>query len=122
MFSKFLEIYYKDLLDQIQDSLLKDLETEKEYQEDSDEINQVEIFAKKEIHLLNAFDNLIKYHKNIIEDYPIFKLEYNQDGSVKTEEEILSQKTDETEEILKQLIEKRNKIDTLNIKNQSPKL
>lgn len=104
MLAKFLETYLPEFLDTIQNEMLKDLEQEKQQLTNNDEIKILEIFEKDFHHV---FDTLIKYNPSLLEKHPIFNLEYHQDGTPKTYEEMIIQCNEENYIFVQQLIQRR---------------
>ena len=103
---KFIETYLPNLLDKIQDDLIEELKIKRNFQNDStiDIKNCFETQAK-DIHII--FDRLIQYNHLILDKHPIFKLEYYEDGSPKTKEDILSSMTEENKELINNIIKRR---------------
>ncbi len=105
--SNFLETYFPDTLNIVQDKLLMELGDEKKFQEEQMTTEEVLLFQKLETISNHAFDTLIRYNPNILEKNPIFTLEYHQNGTPKTPEEIELQKNPKNQELIDEIIKKR---------------
>lgn len=100
---KFIETYFPNILDKVQDQIIEDLEDKKKL--NSRSYNEVMcLFAIIRTKLNIAFDNLIKYNPNILERSPILKLEYLPNGQAKTYEQILLGRTEENKHLIDEII------------------
>lgn len=107
MLSKFIETYFKEVLTPIQDAIIKDLEKELSLKEKKTQKDTILIATNLQIEFSKAFDRLIKYNPMIIKEYPIFTLEYHEDGTPKTIEEISLKQTKENQKLIEEIIQKR---------------
>ena len=121
MLQRFFELYFPYLLTLLQDEIIKDLNREKELQKTKNQEKDITLVYKNNVKFNDAFDILIKYNKELLEQEPIFNLEYNQDGSIKSQEELLNSKTVENEDIIKGILKNRYKynIEQTLIKNNT---
>lgn len=107
MLSKFLETYFPNLLDIIQDELIANLEKELAFQNKQANSEEVALFSNISTIKNHAFDTIIKYNPKILEENPIFRLEYHDNGTPKTLEEIEISKNNNNQELIEAIIQKR---------------
>lgn len=107
MLAKFFETYLPNHLNNLQNSILIMLEYENSIKKDRENNNQINIMNKDEVDFNLAFDTLIKYIQSILSEYPIFNLEYNNNGQPKSYEEILLSQNDNNKELINNILETR---------------
>ena len=100
--------------------MIEELKEELNYKRFHQNDRTVEIIKTHKIDINLAFDTLIKYNKKILEKNPIFNLEYHQDGTPKTKEELLNSINEENAKIITGILKIRyqfNIEEELNIKH-----
>lgn len=104
---KLVELFLPEYLDEVQDELIKKLEKEKTTLNDQDHNRSMEFLSGLKVKFQLGFDTLVKYNSNIIEENPIFKLEYNSNGQPKTYEEIWLGRTEENKDLIDGILKLR---------------
>lgn len=107
MLAKFFETYLPEYLDELQKSIIENLQKEQTIKNTRDENEQIQIISKANIDFNLAFDTLIKYNPNILKEAPILNIEYYEDGSPKSYEDIVSLINDENKELINYILETR---------------
>lgn len=109
-FTKFIETFSPHLLDEIQNKIIEELEDEKNFK--ADQANNIMFFLKDIVEEFNiGFDTLIRYNPSILEKQPIFNLEYYPNGQPKTYEDIWLYRTEETEDLINEILKRRYPLD-----------
>ena len=104
--SKFIETFLPHLLDKIQDRIIEDLLTEEELKkEKNNDLLLILTNQQKEFNLI--FDTLIRYNPIIIKNNPILNLEYYEDGTIKTYEDIFKYRNEENKDIIDEILKRR---------------
>jgi len=105
---KFIESFLPELLNQIQDQIMKNLEEEKELKEKQNAVTkEMDFLTNMTVKFQDGFDTLMKYNPKILKEHPIFRLEYHQNGTIKSIDEILLGRTEQNQELIIEIIKKR---------------
>lgn len=107
MLQKFIEKFFPNILNELQNSIIRKLNNELQLKESLSQVKEIEIIKKTNIDIQQAFDTLIRYNPKILEKEPIFKLEYHDSGLPKTIEDLLNEITEENKELIEEILEKR---------------
>lgn len=107
MLSKFIETYFPNLLDTVQDEIIIHLEKERALKKNQNKENYVKMFNEINTDFQQAFDTLIRYNPSILEKHSIFNLEYHANGTIKSTDEIINQRIDENASLIEDILKKR---------------
>ena len=87
--------------------IIIELEKEKKLENEQNYDRVMTLLGKQQVKFNIAFDALIRYNPNILEENPILKLEYHPNGTPKSAEEIYLGRTEENKELIDEIIKKR---------------
>ena len=104
MTMKFIETYFPQYLDKVQNTMIKDLEKEKTLAKEQDSFRTMQFLGNITEVFHKGFDTLVKYNPFILKQYPIFNLEYYSNGIRKTYDDILYNKTEENKELIEEFL------------------
>lgn len=105
---KFIETYLPEHLGQIQDQTIKELEKENKLKlEQNNSSRKMDFLQNVTLQFQEGFDTLIKYNPNILQEHPIFQLEYHPTGKVKTIDETWLEKTEVNKDLIEEISKRR---------------
>lgn len=104
---KFIEIYFPQFLDEIQNQLIEDLEKEKNLAKEQNSSRTMQFLGNITEVFHSGFDTLIKYNPLLLKKYSIFHLEYYPNGIPKTYEDIIDSKNKENQELIDEILKIR---------------
>lgn len=107
MLIQFFEYFLPNYLLKIKQSILNNLKEEISFQEDYNQKRNIEVIKNSSINFNLAFDMLIQYNKKLLESEPLFNLEYHNDGTPKTKDELLEECTEENHLIIGEILKQR---------------
>lgn len=104
---KFIENFFPNLLDKIQDEIIANLEEENKRSNEHLEDHKMKFLKEIELSFNRGFDTLMKYNTNIIKKHPILAIEYYPNGLPKNYEDIYSERTEENKHLIDKILNNR---------------